>query len=160
MGLKSTSTVPWSKNTKLSPSEQVGRISPGSSSFFGTCSKTTEYPNPWPGERLFYQHVHLHRTLATQTWFEWKRTLFSSFLATRPHVNDTFCRKNRVFRKRSIIQSGAIRRWQFSVYVQTAKLETLEHNDISVGGASLQRMLNRQVVVFSNRCCIYVWTGW
>ena len=60
------------------------------------------------------------------------------------------------------LQSAAIRKRRFIVYVQTTKTDTFENNDITAYvelPSYVLRILNRQVVAFSNRRFIYVWTG-
>ena len=53
-----------------------------------------------------------------------------------------------------VLKSGTIRKRRLIVFVWTAK--TMAPH---LHGASFLRMLSRQVVTFSNRYCVYVWTG-
>ena len=93
-----------------------------------------------------------------------KTHTFLCVLAFSPHVNGVFDRPNPFENEtfKNAHQSGAIRKRRFIVFAWTAKMETFENDDISPSRRSAPPvlMLRRLAVAFSNRCCVYVWTGW
>lgn len=88
-----------------------------------------------------------------------KRILFSAFWLP-VHMQAAFSvAKNDGFQKRSPKCSDSkTPDYRFRMDDESGDFGERWHH--SLGGPNLLRMLSRQAIAYSNRCCIYVWMGW
>ena len=103
-------------------------------------------------------YIH-NKASSTRIRFRMKTYTFLCVLASRPHVNGVFGRLKRkipktLFKVERLENAGLLFSCGWRKRILSKTMTSCRHSAI------LLRMLSRQAVVFSNRFCVYVWTGW